>query len=42
MGGQSEKGETGSVEQKSQNHLGKPSNHAFQGKGMSFRCKTHE
>ena len=40
MAGPSQQGETGAVEEKTQNHEGKPTQHDLQGKGTGFSCKT--
>jgi hypothetical protein len=42
MAGPSQQGETGAVEEKTQNHEEKPTNHNPQGKRTGFPCKTRD
>jgi hypothetical protein len=39
MGGPSEKGKAGPVEQKAENHPEKPTNHSLKGKAKRIPCK---
>jgi hypothetical protein len=40
MGGPAKEGEAGTVEEKSENHQGEPTNHVLQGMETEFPCKT--